>query len=129
MARAAAEPAKGAAPIVPARAPTKRPSRERKALRAELLRCAEEMLAKLQPAPGFEWAVRYLESSRLLGMPPAPTSAADQAKLAQVQADEIVDAIATVLDGLHLSDEERDRGFDLAVEALTAASSEGWQPL
>jgi hypothetical protein len=56
-------------------------------------------------------------------------SSADQRKLAETQADEIVHVILAVLDGLGLSEEDWDRGHDLASDALRAASAEGWSPL
>jgi hypothetical protein len=50
-------------------------------------------------------------------------------KLAESQADLIVDAIEAVLTGLGLSPEQYERGRELAAKALMAVSSEGWRPL
>jgi hypothetical protein len=74
-------------------------------------------------------AIRYLESSRLLVPPPAPIDPAEQHKLEMELADTVAQVIATVLDGLGLSDADWERGRNLAMEALTAASAEGWRPL
>jgi hypothetical protein len=54
---------------------------------------------------------------------------ADQVKLAEGQADEMAGVIRAVLDGLGLPDADFQRGIDLAIEALRAASAQGWDPL
>jgi hypothetical protein len=56
-------------------------------------------------------------------------SQADRLKLAEAQADEMAGVIRAVLDGLNLSDADFERGIDLAMEALRAASAQGWEPL
>ena len=96
-----------------------------------MLAQADELLAKAQePSSGFEWAIRYLESSREL--PPRRRPVLDDAaarKLLSDQADAVADVIQVILDALGLSDEEWRRGLDVAIDKLKAASQEGWQPL
>jgi hypothetical protein len=74
-------------------------------------------------------ALRYLESSRLLVPSPAPLDPADQHKLTQELADLVAEVITSVLDGLGLSDADWERGRNLAMDALTAVTQEGWAPL
>jgi hypothetical protein len=100
--------------------------------RAEPLRRIEGAFEAPEPSgrpPESEWAIRYLETVRGFKPAPAPMSQAEQVKLAEVQADRIVGAITAVLDGLGLSEEDRDRGRKLASDALRAASTHGWEPL
>jgi hypothetical protein len=86
----------------------------------------ERTLRRPEPQP---WTYRYLESSRMLG-PVAPALPPDQMrKLAEGDADRIVGVISAVLDGLALSDEDWERGRNLAAEALRAVAVEGWSPL
>ena len=102
----------------------------KKAMRVELIRRAEQMLAKTRERPASDRpAIRYLESSRGLGPPTAPLSPADQAKISYAQADLVVHVITTVLDGLGLSNEVWGQGCDIAMRELKAASEEGWSPL
>jgi hypothetical protein len=76
------------------------------------------------------WAFRYLESSRPTSvLAPAPSSAADKAKLASQEADQMVGVIRAVLEGLNLSDADYTRGIDLAIKELRAAAGQGWDPL
>jgi hypothetical protein len=56
-------------------------------------------------------------------------SPADQVKLAHIQGDQIVGVIRAVLKGLNLSDADFQRGIELAIKELRAASSQGWEPL
>jgi hypothetical protein len=107
--------------------------RERRDARAELLHHVDEVLAHL---PGLarnpetdQLAFRYLQSSRGLGPAPAPLSPADQAKMSYAQAELMVGVTTKVLDELNLSDADFVRGIDIAMEALKAASAEGWSPL
>ena len=74
-------------------------------------------------------ALRYLESSRLLVPPPAPLDPAEQRKLTADLADLVTHVITAVLDGLGLSDADWERGKKIAMEALMAATREGWSPL
>ena len=71
----------------------------------------------------------WLGSSRLLPPPAQPLDPAEQLKIAQTQADRIVEIIRAVLDGLDLTSEQRERGRDIAVRELRAAATEGWTPL
>jgi hypothetical protein len=71
-------------------------------------------------------ALRYLESSRLLVPPPAPLDPAEQRKLTADLADLVTHVITAVLDGLGLSDADWERGKKIAMEALMAATREGW---
>jgi hypothetical protein len=82
-------------------------------------------------AGGDRWALRYLETSRptRLLMGREPVSAADQAKLADAQADQIVGVIRAVVEGLNLSDADYQRGIDIAIETLRAVAAQGWEPL
>ena len=106
------------------------PTRRQLDARAELLRHAELLLDDRTTGPSADRrAVRYLESSRGLGPPPAPLSPADQHKLAGEQADMMVDVLWAVLDGLGLTQEQHDRGLDFAIKALEEAAGPGWQPL
>ena len=96
------------------------------ALVAQLVAAAQE---RAGAARSDQAALRYLESSRLLVPPPAPLDPAEQHKLTQELADLVADVIANVLDGLGLSDADWERGRNLAMEALSAVSAEGWAPL
>jgi hypothetical protein len=115
----------------------KRPTRPQGDARAELLRLADEVFAHAeeyaQRRNADRWAVRWLEAGRpgeVLGpVVVVPIDAAGKAKLLGEQADQMATVIIAVLDGLGLSDEQREHGRDLAVEALQAASIEGWEPL
>jgi hypothetical protein len=76
------------------------------------------------------WALRYLEASRPTSvLATAPLSAGDKAKLASQEADQMVGVLRAVLEGLNLTDADYTRGIDLAIEALRASSSQGWEPL
>jgi hypothetical protein len=97
-----------------------------KALVAQVLAAAHD---RAGAARSDQAALRYLESSRLLVPPPAPLDPAAQAKLTQELADLVADVIAAVLDGLGLSDADWERGRNLAMDALTAVTQEGWAPL
>ena len=92
----------------------------------QLLATAQERSTE---ARSNQAALRYLESSRLLVPPPAPLDPAEQHKLTQEMADLVADVIAKVLDGLGLSDADWERGRNLAMDALTAVTQEGWAPL
>jgi hypothetical protein len=96
------------------------------ALVAQVLAAAHERATE---ARSDQAALRYLESSRLLVPPPAPLDPAEQRKLTQELADVVVDVITSVLDGLGLSDADWERGRNLAMDALTAVTQEGWVPL
>jgi hypothetical protein len=76
-----------------------------------------------------DWAIRYLESGRLLGQAPAPLSPADQLKLTPVQAHLMVRVITAVLEGIGVTDEVWEQGCDIAMRELKASSEEGWSPL
>ena len=96
----------------------------------ELLAAAQERFDRATDTRADGWALRYLEASRPTSVfAPAPSSAGDKAKLANVQADQMVSVIVAVLEGLNLSDADFQRGIDLAVEALRATSAQGWEPL
>jgi hypothetical protein len=97
------------------------------AVLAEVLLAAREW-AGVAEAVSDDAAFRYLESSRLLVAPPAPLDPAEQRKLTQDLADLVGEVIASVLDGLGLSDADWQRGRELAQKALTAATQEGWEP-
>ncbi|MGA3029836.1 MAG: hypothetical protein ABSE58_03730 [Candidatus Limnocylindrales bacterium] len=56
-------------------------------------------------------------------------SPAEQIKLAETQADQIVGVTRAVLEGLDLSDADYTRGIDIAIKELRASSSQGWEPL
>jgi hypothetical protein len=106
------------------------PTRRRRGARAELLCHVEQILVEpTERAPADRWAIRYLESSRGLGPPPAPASPADQVRISNAQAELVVHVITAVLDGLGLSDEVWEQGSDIAMRELKAASEEGWSPL
>jgi hypothetical protein len=49
--------------------------------------------------------------------------------MSYAQAELMVGVTTKVLDGLNLSDADFVRGIDIAMEALKAASEEGWSPL
>ena len=73
---------------------------------------------------------RYLHSSRRFPpVPPAPLSPEDMRKLADAQADVIVEVIEGILDGLALSPEQYEHGRKLASELFAAVVAEGWSPL
>ena len=96
------------------------------ALFAQVVAAAQERAAE---ARSEEAALRYLESSRLLVPPPAPLDPAEQRKLTADLADLVTHVITAVLDGLGLSDADWERGKKIAMEALMAATREGWSPL
>ena len=102
--------------------------RAKKAAQRELLVTAQELSDRATDTRVDRWALRYLESSRLLVPPPAPLDSAEQRKLTQELADLVAEVIGSVLDGLGLSDAEWQRGRELALTALTAATQEGWEP-
>ena len=109
------------------------PTRRRRGARAELIRGLDRVFEQAPELTrrhtDWQWAIRYLQTVRGFKPPPPPMSRADQVKLAEAQADEIADVIRAVLDGLNLSDADFERGIDLAMEALRAASAQGWEPL
>jgi hypothetical protein len=113
--------------------PTARGAGAHDGVRAGLLLHANAVLVSASEATERpltdRWAIRYLESSRGLGPAPAPLSPADQAKMSYAQAELMVGVTTKVLDGLNLSDADFVRGIDIAMEALKAASEEGWSPL
>jgi hypothetical protein len=76
-----------------------------------------------------QWAIRYLESSRVLGPPPAPMSPADQVRISYAQADLVVHLTTAVLEGIGVTDEVWQQGCDIAMNALKTAAEEGWSPL
>ena len=100
-------------------------------LSADLLSSAATRYSEMAGNASTEgWALRYLGSSRLLPhVAPPPLSPEEQRKLNVELADLIADAITAVLDGLDLSPEDWDRGRNLAMDALTAVTQEGWVPL
>ena len=105
-------------------------SRARKAALRELLVAAQGRSDRVNCTRSEPWAIGYLQAGRPTSvLAPAPLSAADQAKLAHIQADHMVGVIRAVLEGLNLSDADYTRGIDLAIKELRAASSQGWEPL
>jgi hypothetical protein len=105
-------------------------SSARKAVVRELLTAAEERFDRVSHARPDRWALRYLEASRPTSVvAAAPLSAADLAKLASAQADQIVGVIRAVLEGLNLSDADYTRGLDLAIKELRVTSGQRWEPL
>ena len=95
-------------------------------------------LRSVAALPGLDAAERsrkgqaladWLGSSRLIRPPAQPLSDAELRKIAEDQADQMDRIIRAVLDGLGLTDEQWERGRDIAVEALRAATTEGWEPL
>ncbi len=96
----------------------------------ELLAAAGEITERAAETRSEPWAIAYLQANRPTSvLAPAPLSPADQVKLADIQADQMVGVLRAVLEGLNLSDEGYTRGVDLAIEALRASSSQGWEPL
>ena len=95
----------------------------------ELLATAGECSERAGETRSEPWAIAYLET--VCGFQPLPPtmSPTDEAKLAHTQADQMVGVLRAVLEGLNLSDEDYTRGVDLAIEALRASSSQGWEPL
>ena len=112
-------------------APTRAASgaRARKAALRELLTAAQLRAERATETRREPWAIAYLETVRGFKPPPPPMSPADQVKLAEIQADQMVGALRAVLEGLKLSDEDYTRGVDLAIKELRAASARGWEPL
>ena len=99
-------------------------------------RANDGLLATLQVAPeraghtrSVEAALVYLHSSRLFTpVPRAPLSPEEMNKLAESQANVMVDVIEAVLAGLKLSPEQYEHGRKLASEVLAAVAAEGWAP-
>jgi hypothetical protein len=105
-------------------------ARAKKAALRELLVAVGERFDPVTDTGADRWALRYLESSRPTSvLAPVRLSADDQVKLAHGQADQMVSVIRAVLEGLKLSDADYTRGIDLAIGALRASSSQGWEPL
>ena len=109
------------------------PTRQRRADRARLIGGLDGILGKApeltRPTLERPWAIRYLGTVRGFKPPPPPMSPAEQQKLAELEADQMVGVIRAVLEGLKLSDADYERGLDIAIEALRAASTQGWEPL
>jgi hypothetical protein len=103
--------------------------RARKTLLAQLVGYANRLVVGPTAAPADRPAVRYLESSRLNAVAPAPLRPADQAKLSYAQAELVVHVITAVLDGLALSAEDWDQGSEIAMRELQASTPEDWSPL
>jgi hypothetical protein len=104
--------------------------RAKVAAQAELLGRTDWVLAgQAGWPPTGPWAVRYLESSRRLGVAPAPTSPAEQARLSYAQAELVARVTVAVLDGLGLSDEVWNQGHEIAMKVIAASSPEDWSPL
>jgi hypothetical protein len=95
----------------------------------ELLGAAGEISERAAQPRSEPWAIRYLETVRGFKPPPPAMSPAEQQKLAELEADQMVGVIRAVLEGLKLSDADYERGLDIAIEALRATSSQGWEPL
>ena len=104
-------------------------SSARKAALRELPTSVEELPSLAIGAGTERWAWRYLESSRRLGQIPPAMSPTESHKLAEEQADMLVGVIWAVLDGLGLSNEDREKGSLLAEKALREVAEEGWSPL
>ena len=133
MARRAppAKPASGATVARVRRSRSKAATDATRALRAHV----DALIAKVarqaaERNDSTRWALRYLEASRPTSViAPAPSSAADKAKLASQEADQMVGVLRAVLEGLNLSDADYTRGIDLAIKELRAAAGQGWEPL
>lgn len=76
-----------------------------------------------------ESAIRYLETVWGFSPPAPPTSSAERLKILETQADQVAGVIRSVLKELHLSDADYQRGINLAIKGLRAASPQGWEPL
>jgi hypothetical protein len=85
-------------------------------------------LEPIQPSAS-RYALAYLASLSPRHLLYPPTNPADLAKLADSQADMLVGVIRAVLDGLGLSNEDWERGSEIASDALRACSVQGWEPL
>jgi hypothetical protein len=109
-----------------------RPLSRRRAVRearAAIREAAERALVLEPKQPGASrYALAYLASLSPRHLLYPPTSPADLAKLADSQADMLVGVIRAVLDGLGLSDEQWERGREIAQEALTDCTVPGWEP-
>ena len=133
MARRAppAKPASGATVARVRRSRSKAATDATRALRAHV----DALIAKVarqaaERNDSTRWALRYLEASRPTSViAPAPSSAADKAKLASQEADQMVGVLRAGLEGLNLSDADYTRGIDLAIKELRAAAGQGWDPL
>ena len=112
----------------PANGPTRRRGVDRAHLIAALDR-ALEAPALNGRGRDTESAVRYLETVRGFKPPAPPTSSAERLKILETQADQVVGVIRSVLKELHLSDADYQRGINLAIKGLRAASPQGWEPL
>ena len=104
-------------------------ARARKAALRELLAAAQLRAERATETRSEPWAIAYLETVRGFKPPPPPMSPADQVKLAEIEADQMVGVLRAVLEGLNLSDADYTRGIDLAIKELRASSSQGWEPL
>ena len=126
-----AKPASGATGARVRRSRSKAANETTRALRASVGALAGKVAlraADQREATGP--ALRYLEVSRPTSvLAAAPLNAEDKAKVAYVQADQMVSVIRAVLEGLELSDADYTRGIDLAIKELRAASRDGWEPL
>ena len=102
--------------------------RAREAALAELLGYADGLSVQSRASAEHHWALRYLESCRRLGVAPAPTSPAEQARLSYAQAELVARVTVAVLDGLGLSDEVWNQGHEIAMKVIAASSPEDWSP-
>ena len=109
--------------------PTRLHRDTRAELRSHLDRVIEKAPELAQRHLAGQWAIRYLESSRVLGPPPAPMSPADQVRISYAQADLVVHLTTAVLEGIGVTDEVWQQGCDIAMNALKTAAEEGWSPL
>ena len=108
--------------------PVSRRSAKQKA-RAAIRDLADRALVLEPKQPkASRYALAYLGSLSPRHLMYPPTNPADLAKLADSQADMLVGVIRAVLDGLGLSDEQWERGREIAQEALTACTVQGWEP-
>jgi len=104
---------------------------------AELLRHADEVLAGASQGGGSLQAARaaigWLQARRpgeVLGpVIVVPADAHGRARLLSDQADLMADVMEAVLDGLGLSQEDWERGRDIALRELRAAAGQDWEPL
>ena len=108
------------------------PTCQRRADKARLIAALDRVSETPEPngrGRDTESAVRYLETVRWFKPPGPPMSSAERLKILETQADQVAGVIRSVLKELHLSDADYQRGINLAIKGLRAASPQGWEPL
>jgi hypothetical protein len=109
-----------------------RPPSKRSALRQariEIRQLAEGAvnLARTEP-PTSRYALAFLGSLSPRHLMYPPLTSAELSKIADAQADILEGVVQATFDGIGLTSEQYDRGNQLLVDGLRAATVPGWEP-